>query len=324
LDNMINKIFKRGSKPEAKDQADNSCQIDKKIVYVTGLPRSGSTLLCQILGTHSDLYSIGHSSPLAQVVENLRHNLSDNQFLLSQLDVDFELTYKRMLSAYRGFINGWFSETDRPCVVDKNRGWLGMIETVNLLDPNFRMLVCLRDPIQIFGSIESRHKQTLLLDFPDHMAPNSIYYRADTLFKIDGVVGGPLRAIENLQDITDEEMKAKIFYVSFEALVNSPKEVIKAIYGWLNLPDSSLDPDNLPVKPHESDSYYRFKYRHKTYSSIRPPAPHVVPERIAKEIFNKYRWYYQNFYPDHYPEFRNNKEGQNMNKFSKDGGLEVS
>lgn len=234
----------------------------------------------------------------------MRHNLSDNNFLLSQLDVDFDLTYRRMLNAYRGFINGWFAETDRPWVVDKNRSWLGLIETVNLIDPDFRMLVCLRDPIQIFGSIESRHKQTLLLDFPDHMAPNSVYFRADALFKNDGVVGSALRFIENLQDITDEKIKGRIFYISFEALVNSPLEVMKAVYEWMGLSASGFDPAELPVKPHESDSYYRYKYRHKTYASIRPPSPHIVPERIAREVVNKYQWYYRQFYPDHYSEFR--------------------
>lgn len=135
----MKKFFNR-PKPEVLGEAERSgSRIEKKVIYVTGLPRSGSTLLCQILGTHPEIYSTGHSSPLSQVLENLRHNLSDNHFLLSQLDVDFDLTYSRMLNAYRGFINGWFMETDKPCVVDKNRAWLLMIETMGLIDPDFRI-----------------------------------------------------------------------------------------------------------------------------------------------------------------------------------------
>jgi len=300
----MKKFFNKQKPGPEKEAGKNESCLNKKIIYVTGLPRSGSTLLCQILGTHPQIYSTGHSSPLSQVIENLRHNLSDNHFLLSQLDVDFELTYRRMLNAHRGFINGWFMETDRPCVVDKNRAWLLMIETMGLIDPDFRMLVCLRDPIQIFGSIESQHKKTILLDFVDHMAPNSVYLRAEALFKNDGVIGTPLRAIENLRDITDEKVKGQIFYVSFEALINNPAGVMKAVYEWLGLPDAGFDPGNLPVKPHESDSYYRFKYRHNTYPSIRPPEPHKVSARITLDIFNRFRWYYNDFYPDHYPEFK--------------------
>jgi sulfotransferase len=301
---MMGNFLNRQKRVDPREADRGEYTIDKKVIYVTGLPRSGSTFLCQLLGTHPQIYSLGHSSPLAGILENLRHTLSDNNFLLAQLDVDFDLTYRRLVNAYRGFIKGWFAETDKPCVVDKNRAWLGMIETVHLLDPEFRMLVCLRDLVQIFGSIEAQHRRTLLLDFPDHMAPNSIYYRGDALFKNDGVIGGPLRGLENLQDISDDKIKGRIFYVSFEALVNKPNEVMKAVYEWLTLPAADFDTSDLPVKPHESDSYYRFKYRHNTYSSVRSLTPYLVPERIAREIFSKYRWYYQSFYPDHYPEFK--------------------
>ena len=79
-------------------------KINKKIVYVAGLPRSGSTLICQLLGEHPDIYSTGHSSPLANTLKFLRANLSDDPFLLSQLDVDFDLVYQRLTHSFRGFI----------------------------------------------------------------------------------------------------------------------------------------------------------------------------------------------------------------------------
>ena len=116
-------------------------QLDKKIIYVTGLPRSGSTLLCQLLDHHDEVYSTGHSSPLCSTLMSLRYNLSDVAFLRAQLDVDFDLTYQRLINAFRGFINGWFAETEKAWVVNKNRGWVHHVETVNQLDPDFRMLV---------------------------------------------------------------------------------------------------------------------------------------------------------------------------------------
>jgi sulfotransferase len=282
--------------------------LAKRMAYVTGLPRAGSTLLCQLLGIHPHVYSINHSSPLANLLEQMRHGLSDSPFLLAQLDVDFELAYERIVNAFRGFINGWNEETDRPLVVDKNRSWLGMVQTVQLLDPGFRMLVCVRDPIQILGSIESQHQKTLLLDFPDHMAPNSPWFRGDTLFSNNGVVGGPLRAIENLQDIPDDcGIKERVYFVIFEKLVNDPPGEMSRIFTWLGLPDCAIDPDILPVKPHESDSYYRYKYRHATHPKISPPPLHRVSPRIAREIFYKYRWFYDSLYPEAYPELRRGK-----------------
>jgi len=270
--------------------------INKQIIYVTGLPRSGSTLICQLLGHHPQIYSIIHSSPLSQAFEQLRHTLSDNPFLLAQADTDFDLTYTRLVNAYRGFINGWFAETDRPVAVDKNRLWLRMIETVQLLDPNFRMLVCLRDLRQIFGSIEVQHGKTLLLDFPDHMAPHSAFARADALLGPEGVIGGPLKSLENLQDL-DEQLRQKLCFVTFEALVNHPVETMRTVYQWMGLPEILPDPENLRVKPHESDSHYRFKYRHTTHAKIRAPKPHVIPYRIEQEILKNFGWFFEQFYP---------------------------
>ena len=269
--------------------------LNKQIIYVAGLPRSGSTLLCQLLAHHPDIYSGGHSSPLCPTLGSLRHNLSDNTFLLSQLDVDFDLTYGRLVNAFCGFINGWFAETDKTWVVDKNRGWLNHLETVNLLDPNFRMLVCVRELGQIYGSIENQHQKTLLLDFPDHLASLSRWERADKLFDKTGVIGAPLNSIEALQDI-DRQLQEHLYYIVFEHLVSNPVAVMQGIYKWLGLAQAEFDPQNLQTKPHESDSHYRFKYRHKTYNTITPPSNHLIPIRIQKTLQQRFGWFYDTFY----------------------------
>lgn len=270
--------------------------LDKRIIYITGLPRAGSTLLCQLLGHHPDIYSTGHSSPLCQTLIGLRHQLSDSDFLLAQLDTDFPLVYHRLINAFRGFINGWFAETDKPWVVDKNRGWLNHLETVHLLDPNCRMLVCVRELGQICGSIEAQHQKTLLLDFPDHLAGLSASERAKKLFAEEGVVGAPLKAIENIQDI-DENLQKHIYYVVFEHLVSEPIEAMQGIYQWLGLEPMGFDPRQLQVRKPESDSYYRFKYPHQTYSQIQPPAPHQIPQRFDAVLKQTFAWFYKTFYP---------------------------
>lgn len=270
--------------------------LDKNIIYVTGMPRSGSTLLCQMLSMHSLIGSSGHSSPLCQVMNQLRQQLSSNEFLLSQLDCDFEQGYRRLLGLYRGMLNGWFSDSEQSTVVDKNRGWLMQIETIAKLDPDFKMLVCVREPGQIYGSIEAQHQKTLLLDFPDNLAALSRHARADKLFASDGVIGAPLKAIEAIQDIP-EALQTRLFFVVFEHLMQDTESLMQEIYDWLKLPANPIDPDQLAVKPHESDSYYRFKYPHKTRSSITPPPRHTIPPRIEKDIQNHFEDFYRLFYP---------------------------
>ena len=266
------------------------------LLYVSGLPRSGSTLLCQLLGLHPQIASTGHSSPLCQILTQLRHQWSDNDFLLAQLDVDFERTYGRLTRAWQGFVGGWFAETERPWAVDKNRGWLSQIETVQSVDPEFRMLVCVRELGQVLGSIEAQHARTRLLDFPDHLAHLSRYARADKLMAADGLIGGPLKSIEALQDVPDDWQR-QIYYVVFEHLMTEPVAAMQDIHRWLGLKPAAFDPQSLPVKPAESDSHYRYKYPHRTFARIQPPAPHPVSARIARDLQRHFRDYYQTFYP---------------------------
>jgi sulfotransferase len=272
--------------------------IDKKIVYVTGLPRAGTTLMCQLLGQHPDVYCTGHSSPLCGVINQFRQNISDSDFLLSQLDSDLDLVHNRLLAATRGLINGWFEETELPVVVDKNRGWLNMVQMMEVIDPDFQMIVCVRDPRQIMGSIEKQHAKTRLLDFPDHTDSHSISNRMSRLFSDTGVVGEPMKYIEHMQDIENEEIRGRLCYLMYEQLITNPVDSMSFIYDWLGIEDYTINPDNLEAIPGEADSYYRYKYTHRTYKTISTRAPHVLPIRIDEAILRQFSWFFKQFYPE--------------------------
>ncbi len=210
--------------------------------------------------------------------------------------MEYEKVYQRLLRAYRGFMNGWFAETDKQWVVDKNRGWLQHLELLHLLDPECRVFVCVRKLGQIYGSIETQHQKTRLLDFPDHLAALSRADRAKKLFAEEGVVGSPLRALDAVQDLEDSLQK-HLYYVVFEHLVSEPVPAMQGIFQWLGLPPIKLEPQKLTVKPHESDSYYRFKYLHKTYPQIQAPKRYNIPQRFDTVLKHNFGWYYETFYP---------------------------
>ncbi|CAK0767008.1 hypothetical protein CCP4SC76_4660002 [Gammaproteobacteria bacterium] len=129
------------------------------------------------------------------------------------------------------------------------------------------------------------------------MPPHSAFVRADKLFGPDNVIGGPLKALENLQDY-DPELHGHLAFVTFEALLENPVGTLNTLWEWLGLPRHVFDPNRLPVKPHESDSHYRFKYPHDTKSAIRLATPHRVAPRIVAEIHKNCRWFYEQFYPE--------------------------
>jgi sulfotransferase len=268
-----------------------------RFVGVAGLPRSGSTLLCQLLAEHPQIHSEGHSSPLCSALLRMRHGISDDDFFLSQLDVDFDRTYAHLKSATQAFVRGWYHDCSKPVVIDKNRAWLRNFEYLLALEPDARLLVCMRELGQVYGSVEAQHQRTILLDFPDHTANHDRYNRADTLFAKDGVIGNPLRAIEAIQDLS-KDVQQRIRVVLFERLMREPAASMAEIFDWLALPAHRIDPKNLSVRHHESDSYYRHKYPHRQYASVEPPPLHAIPTRIQAEIERTYAWYYDHIYPD--------------------------
>jgi len=265
-------------------------------IGVAGLPRAGSTLLCQLLAEHPDIYCEGHSSPLCNALLATRRFISDDQFFLSQLDVQFDTTYANLQSAMRGFLHGWHQNGGKPVVVDKNRAWLHCIELLLQLEPEARLVIPIRELGQIYGSIEAQHQKTILIDFIDHLADYDRFSRADQLFAKDKAIGAPLSSILAVQDFA-QSVKDRIFFVKFEDMMAQPEQTMSAIYAWLGLSPHTINTQSLIVRPQESDSHYRNKFLHRQQADISSPKRHDIPPRIQNQIEQACAWYYEWFYP---------------------------
>lgn len=267
-----------------------------QFIGVTGLPRAGSTLLCQLLAQHPDIRSEGHSSPLCNAMLGLRRLISDDTFFLAQLDNDFDRGYAHLRGAMRGFLRGWHDAPGTQAVVDKNRGWLHCIELLLDIEPEAKLIVCVRELGQVYGSIEAQHQKTLLIDFIDHLADFDRFGRADALFAKDKAIGAPLMGLHAMGDLPPDVLK-HVFVMRFEDLASNAAGVMSRLYGWLGLADVPFDPQELSVGVRESDSHYRMKYLHRQSTALRAIEVHGVPERIQARIEGAYPWFYQTYYP---------------------------
>lgn len=266
-------------------------------VGLTGLPRAGSTLLCQLLAQHPDLHCEGHSSPLLNTLLGIRRMVSQDEFFLAQLDTSFERSYAHLGSAMRGFLHGWYHDHAGKVVVDKNRAWLHAVEMLLHIEPAAKLIVCVRELGQIYGSIEAQHQRTILVDFVDRLADYDRFGRADMLFAKDRVIGAPLIGLSAVADLP-EAVRKRLYFVRFEDLMAQPVKCMSALYAWLGLSPLEIDPQRLAVGIQESDSHYRMKYLHRQHGRIAPPAPHAVPPRIQKQIESAWAWFYQLYYPE--------------------------
>jgi sulfotransferase len=272
-----------------------------KFVGVTGLPRAGSTLLCQMLAQHPDILCEGHSSPLCNTLLGIRRMISDDSFFLAQLDRSFDSSYAHLASAMQGFLRGWYCESEpradgKKLIVDKNRAWLHAIELLLHIEPDAKLIVCLRELGQIYGSIEAQHQRTILVDFIDHLADFDRFGRADMLFAKDKAIGAPLTSLQAVLDLP-KHVQEHLYFVRFEDMMAQPAACMSHIYAWLGLAPLEVDPHKLAVGIQESDSHYRMKYLHKQTERIVSPQKHAIPARIQAQIEGACAWYYQLYYP---------------------------
>jgi sulfotransferase len=273
--------------------------MNPKFVGVTGLPRAGSTLLCQMLAQHPEIHCEGLSSPLCNLVLGLRRMVSDDQFFLSQLDRSFETSYAHLTSAMQGFLRGWNRDCTKKAVVDKNRAWLHAVETLLQIEPDSKLLVCIRELGQIYGSIEAQHQRTILVDFIDHLADFDRFGRADMLFAKDKTIGAPMISLHAVPDLPKEVQK-HLYFVRFEDLIEQPAVCMSNIYAWLGLSRFEVNPEKLAkMGPPESDSHYHMKYLHPQSERVMKPKKHDIPPRIQAQIESACAWYYQFYYPKH-------------------------
>ena len=76
-----------------------------------------------------------------------------------------------------------------------------------------------------------------------------------------------------------------------------PADTMAAVYKWLGVSAHKIDPKKLKVRPHESDSHFRYKYLHRQQAKIAPPTVHEIPLRVQELIKKACGWYYEWFYP---------------------------
>lgn len=267
-----------------------------QFIGVTGLPRAGSTLLCQLLAQHPDIHCEGHSSPLCNTLLGLRRMVSNDSFFLSQLDQSFDRSYGHLTAAMRAYLRGWYHDCSSAAVVDKNRAWLHAIELLLHLEPDARLVVCLRDLGQIYGSIEAQHQRTILLDFIEPLADYDRMGRADMLFAKDKAIGAPLVSLQAVADLP-KAVQERLFFVRFEDLMARPVACMSQLYAWMGMAPFEIDPARLAVGVQESDSHYHMKYSHRQSARVAAPTPHVLPPRIQAQIDLAYDWYKQLYYP---------------------------
>lgn len=286
-------------------------------IFLTGLPRSGSTLVSNLLGNHPDIFSTP-SSPLAHIINNIRETYSNDQFFMSQLDHNYDYLYQKIGDSSRAYIESWQDKYHK-FTIDKNRTWLNQIEVIRELYPNFKMIITLRDLRQVYASMERRHRKTMLIS--PLGGGHTVDSRAASFFdKDNGIAGSALNSLQNLKDVPNIISGAKeqhLFFLRYEDLIQNPEEVTSLLFQFIGVEEYKIDFNDIKQVTQESDSHYKFKYMHKINSKLESTKQDLsdVSPSIMNEIMNKYGWYYKTYYSDLLVNETQNFVEENMPKY---------
>lgn len=262
---------------------------------LAGLPRSGSTLLANVLSQHPDVYVSG-TSVLPRCVEVVANVISTSTEVQSDLS-NVPGAREQYVGAMRGMIDGWYAVRDEPIVIDKSRGWTLHRLLLDEVFPTAVMLVTVRDPRDVVASIERQHRRTGLFDSP---LARTIYDAAETLMVPAGMIGGPVTMIEDLV----RRNATNVHFVRYETLVRDPATVVGAAADAIGLEGFTPDVENVQDAAPDNDALYFGKYpHHDSVGQIKPTGTSwrdVLDPELAELIASRYPFFMQTFgYEEH-------------------------
>lgn len=270
----------------------------KAVHFICGLPRSGSTLLCNLLNQNPDVYA-SSTSHVPHVLAAMTSVHTRSPEVKASTIREKEHSLHRLRSAMRGYVEGWYDADHGGHVVfDKSRLWNSHLPLLEWLYPQSKAVICVRDLRSIFASMERRHVETPMFDEAENIVQKSLYQRADGMFSPEGIIGSPLIGIE---DAIRRDSPNKVFMI-YETLAQNPQRTLTTLYDFLKLPAFEHDFEHVENVAEDIDALYHFKFPHEGSGKIEPSNESTIWERwvdpeLSAKILNRYPLFYKTLYP---------------------------
>ncbi len=263
---------------------------DRPLIFVSGLPRSGSTLMMNLLGQNPS----HHVTPTSGLIHLMRHLLIQwpqvKEFRAAGLDA----IKPSVQSAIRGMIYGFYEEpfAAGQTVFDKSRGWLHYVEPLEqILGRRVRIVTMVRDVRAIVASFEKIYRNRGLeyrhpsgLESPETFTAAR---RARHALRPDRVTG---RSVLRVRDAL-ARCRDRLVIVPYAHFTAHPQETMAAVHAALGLPAFTYDPQNVQQITSEDDSVNGMDL-HSIRKAIEPSPPEpwrdYLPDKVSEKIAARY------------------------------------
>lgn len=250
----------------------------KKMHFITGLPRSGSTLLGALLRQNPRFHA-SMSSPVGPLLAGLLEQFSAGSEFASVVTQDQR---RRFLA---GLFDSYYADKpDGTVVFDTNRMWSAKMPAIADLYPEAKVIACVRDVAWVMDSIERLYRANPFENtrlFNDAVERNTVYSRVDTLGMRNRLVGYSWSAIK--EAFYGEQAKS-LLVIDYDLLAKMPEKVMPLVYQFLDEPWYDHDFDRLEFDAPEFDSALGLTGLHRVRSKVAfvPRATILPPDLFAQ------------------------------------------
>lgn len=245
----------------------------KKFHLISGLPRSGTTLLSTIL-RQNPAFEASISGPLARFVRAIIQESS------SQGGYRFECPPEKRKKLIDSLFQTYHDDPTKEVAFNTNRGWGLLLPTVKDLYPQSKVLMCVRDIGWILDSFETLQRKNPYV-FTSMFSPEenvNVYTRAETLLHPGRSLGF---AYNSLKQAITGEFKDSIMLIEYENLAKNPEMMMKAIYNFIGEPYYQHDYNNVEAAYDEFDEDVQLPGLHTTRKKVEfIERPTIIPPDI--------------------------------------------
>jgi len=240
----------------------------KKFHLITGLPRSGTTLLSTILKQNPKFES-SISGPLARFVRAIIMESS------SQGGYRHECPPEKRKKIISGIFESYYDNPSKTVCINHNRGWPLLLPTIKDLYPNAKVIMCVRDMYRVINSFETLVRKQPYT-FTSMFSPEeniNVYSRAQALLDNNKTIGFAYAALK--QGITSE-YKKDIMILEYDKLARFPEMTMKAVYKLINEPYFEHDYNDVEYSHSAFDEDVLLDNLHTTRKKVEFKEPEMV------------------------------------------------
>src|SRR6056297_1772731 len=251
---------------------------DRRFHFISGLPRSGSTLTAALLRQNPRFHA-GMASPIATLFDGMIAQVS------AGTELSTSVTQAQRARLLRGLFESYYAEHDTPVIFDTNRAWTANLPALMQVFPEARVICLVRNVAWIMDSMERRFRQNPFEHtrlFNSAGERSSVYTRVEALAGATRLVGYPWHA---LREACYSDYADRIVLLDYDILVRRPEEVMKLLYEFIGEEPFAHDFSAAEFDAESFDQNLGIDGMHRVHPKVEPrPRDTILPP----EIFEKY------------------------------------